>query len=337
MDEKEEFKWSFIGDWDEELRSWLEAHIQQHPHHTTEVLSRSEYIGVARRVIDSYVARKYFLPRSMGGEGVNPATSKIENAIRAFRVQVEGTVRHGYTNTFIETTTWKHFRQACSIAIKENVIVVIYGKPGIGKSRDLMEFAVREMTTAPVMILCSPNITPFHFVQELAIALKLDVRGSVAKIEKVVAETLRLNPRALFIDQANYLDEKSLGSICFIWERSRVPVALVGTKALYDLFMSSRLTQEVRAQLASRVAVHYLLPELTVAEVKTIVKRGLGEGATDEMVAEIHNVTGGIHRHVDMIMPRIIDLEARNKKEIEKGEVTIKKIIDVAGSRLMIS
>lgn len=236
----------------------------------------------------------------------------------------------------METRSWKHFKQACYIAIKENVIVVIYGRPGVGKSRGLAEFATREMTTTPVMILCSPNVTPYHFVHEIAIALKLEVGGSVAKIENAIAEKLRRRPRALFIDQANYLDEKSLGSICFIWEKSRVPVALIGTKALYDLFMSSRLTQEVRAQLASRVAVHYLLPELTIGEVKTIVKRGLGDGATDEMIAQIHNVTGGIHRHVDMILPRILDLEARNKQKIDDGEVTMEKIISIAGSRLMI-
>jgi DNA transposition AAA+ family ATPase len=336
MAELDDIYWSLLCCWDEELRSWLESHIKQYPHHSTEALSRSEYIGVARRALDLYVAGKYFLPKSMGGEGVDPATSKIENAVRAFRVQIEGTVRHGYANTFMETRAWKHFKQACSIAIDENVIVVVYGKPGIGKSRGLAEFAVREMTTAAAMILCSRNITPHHFVHEIAITLKLDVVGSVAKIEKAIAEKLRQRPRALFIDQANYLDERSLGSICFIWEKSRVPVILIGTKALYDLFMSSRLTQEVRAQLASRVAVHYLLPELTIGEVKTIVKRGLGDAATDEMIAQIHNVTGGIHRHVDMILPRILDLEARNKQKIDDGEVTMEKIINIAGSRLII-
>lgn len=28
--------------WDEELRSWLEAYTSRYPHHTTEVLSRSQ-------------------------------------------------------------------------------------------------------------------------------------------------------------------------------------------------------------------------------------------------------------------------------------------------------
>ena len=38
-----------------------------------------------------------------------------------------------------------------------------------------------------------------------------------------------------------------------------------------------------------------------------------------------------------VLAERILDLEARNKQQIANGEVTMKKIIDVAGSRLMIS
>ena len=59
--------------------------------------------------------------------------------------------------------------------------------------------------------------------------------------------------------------------------QARVPVVLAGTKALYDRFTTSRLTEEVRAQLASRVGLHYLLPVLTVREVKSIIERALGK------------------------------------------------------------
>jgi hypothetical protein len=91
----------------------------------------------------------------------------------------------------------------------------------------------------------------------------------------------------------------------------------------------------VRAQLSSRVALHYLLAELSLPEAKAIIKRALGGLASDEVVAKIYNVTGGIHRHVDMIMPRILELVERNKEKLEAGEVTIIDIIVIAGSRLI--
>ncbi len=208
-------------------------------------------------------------------------------------------------------------------------------KPGVGKSRCLMEFSSKHLTTAPIIILCSRNITTYYFARKLARALKLEERHTTAPLEDLVAEKLKRYPRPLFIDQANYLDEKALGLICHVWEVARIPVVLAGTKDLYDLFITSRLTQGVRAQLSSRVALHYLLAELSLPEAKAIIKRALGKLATDEVIAKIYNVTGGIHRHVDMIMPRILKLIGRNKQKLEAGEITIIDIIMIAGSRLI--
>jgi hypothetical protein len=49
-------------------------------------------------------------------------------------------------------------------------------------------------------------------------------------------------------------------------------------------------------------------------------------------------VTGGIHRHVDMIIPRINDLKARKhvQEKLEREEVTMSDIIETAGRRLMV-
>jgi DNA transposition AAA+ family ATPase len=321
--------------WDEDLRWWLEAYIAENPHHTTAILSRSQYIGVSRSALDAYLACTYFLPVESGGKGVNREGSNIENAIRSYRERVAGSIRHGYANTFVETRTWFQLQRACHVAVDESVIVVVYGKPGVGKTRCLMEFSIKKMTTAPVTILCSRNITPKYFVEKLARDLDLKTEQRIAKLEDLIADKLNRYPRPVFVDQANYLGEKSLGTICYIWERSRVPIVLVGTKDLYDLFMSSSRTEDVRAQISSRVAMHYLLSELSLHEVKAITKRALGELATDAVVAQIFNVTGGIHRHVDMIVPRILDLKSLNAEKLTAGGLTMSDIVAAAGSRLM--
>lgn len=335
MDDK---KLKVVGgspEWDEGLRRWLASYIQEHPHHTTVVLSRRENIGVSRTALDNYVEGTYFLSKEAGGLGVNPKGSKIEKQIAAFREKVEGTIRHGYANTFLITRAWEQLQHACATAINENVIVVVYGKPGVGKSRCLTEFAVAKMTTSPVNILCSANITTRYFVQKLAQQLGLDDHPPTAKLEDNIAEKLKRNPRPLFVDQANYLNEKALGTICYVWEMARIPVVLVGTKDLFDLFTTSRLTEDVRAQLSSRVAMHFPLAELTLTQVKAIITRALGDEATEEAISQIFNVTGGIHRHVDMIVPRINELRQRNQEKLERGEVTMGDIITTAGRRLM--
>lgn len=321
---------------DEELRQWLISYIEQHPHHTTVVLARKDFIGVSTPALDGYIAGTYFLPKENGGQGISPTGSRVEHLIRQYREKIEGTVRHGYANTFVETRTYFRLQQACATAINENVIVVVYGKPGVGKTRCLTEFATSKMkSTMPIQVLCSRNITTRYFVQKIARALGIDDRPPTAKLEDLIAEKLKRSPRPIFVDQANYLNEKALGSICYIWEIARCPVVLVGTKDLHDLFTTSQLTEDVRAQLSSRVAMHYPLAELTVAEATAIIRRALGEDATDQNIAAIISVTGGTHRHVDMIIPRILDLKKRNEAKLAKKEVNMQDIINTAGRRLM--
>jgi DNA transposition AAA+ family ATPase len=321
---------------DEKLRDWLAEHIDNHPHRTTAILSRAEHIGISRRALDDYLAGRYFLPKEEGGQGINPVESKIENAIRTYRHRVEGTPRHGYANGFTLTRTWERLQEACSIAVNENSIVLVYGRPGIGKTRCLMEFVLREMGTVPVSIMCSRNITPLYFVERLARELKIPKSGKIAEIEDRIVEALIRLPRPIIADQANYLSEKSLGSLCYIWEKACVPVIMSGTKELINLFTTSRLTESVRAQLSSRVSWHYLLPELSVGETKALVGVALGSKATDEVVAQIHNLTGGVYRHVDMLIPRILDLKERHWEKLEAGDVSMKDIIATASSRLII-
>ncbi|OLE52655.1 MAG: hypothetical protein AUG51_16930 [Acidobacteria bacterium 13_1_20CM_3_53_8] len=320
--------------WDEELRQWLEEHIRKYAHLTPLVLSRKEHIGISRTAIDDYLKGIYYLPKESGGKGV--LSRKLEEQIRAYREKVEGTVRHGFTNSFVNTRSWQQFQHACATAINENVIVVVYSKPGVGKSRSLNEFSVSKMTTMPVMILCSANITTRYFIQKIARSLGLDDRLPSAHLEDSIAEKLKRSPRPLFIDQANYLNEKSLGTICYLWEIARVPIILMGTNDLYELFTTSRLTEDVRAQLSSRVAMHYPLIELSVAEAKGIIQRALGDVVTDRDCQQIINGTGGVHRHVDMALPRIRELMEKYAEKLAKGEVTMEDVINHAISRLMV-
>ena len=56
----------------------------------------------------------------------------------------------------------------------------------------------------------------------------------------------------------------------------------------------------------------------------------------DEMVEQIHQAAGGNFRSVDMIIPRILELEQRNRQRLADGTVKMNEIIKVAAARLMI-
>jgi DNA transposition AAA+ family ATPase len=321
---------------DEDLRLWLENFIKENPHLSTKELSRHDHIAVSRTALDQFLDGTYFLSGELGGAGVrNPETSKVQRLIRAYRERVEGTVRENYANTFLQTRCYQTLAGAWEVAMQEKVIVVPYGKPGIGKSRGVLELCVKRSQTRPITILCSRNVNVRYFAQRLAKEAEVSDRGSIPLLEDLVAQKLKRYPRPLIVDQANYLNEKALGTVCHIWEIAKIPIMLTGTKDLFDLFMKSSQTEDVRAQLSSRVAWHYALPSLTASEVKAIVKRALGDDATDEVVAQIIAVTGGIHRHVDMIFPRLNYLKKQNENDLRTGKTSMAAIINTAGARIM--
>lgn len=292
--------------WDDGLRLWLKRYIEEHPHHNTDVLSRDQYTGISKPALDAYLDGTYFLPKGAGGKGVDPRRSNVEERIRAYKLKVEGG-RRG--KPFAETQTWWHIVMACETAIKEDSIVVVHGRPGIGKSRCLHEFCLRKMTTDPIYVLCSKNIKTRYFAQKIARAVKVSDKTSIAEMEDNIAAKLRKNKRPIFIDQANYLSEWGLGTVCHIWEVAQVPVVLFGTHNLYEMFFTSRMTEEVREQLARRVQIFYGLPGLTNEEGYAIIKRALGKYATDQLCAQIMSQTGGLYDGVQKALPRILELQ----------------------------
>jgi hypothetical protein len=54
------------------------------------------------------------------------------------------------------------------------------------------------------------------------------------------------------------------------------------------------------------------------------------------MVEQIHQVTGGNFRGVDMIIPRILEIERRNRQKFADGAVKMNEVIKVAAAHLMI-
>ena len=88
--------------------------------------------------------------------------------------------------------------------------------------------------------------------------------------------------------------------------------------------------------MTSGIALRHLLPELTKVETEAILRHALCEGVTDEMVEQTHQVTGGNFRSVDMIIPRILELERRDRQKLADGAVKMNEIIKVAAAHLMV-
>lgn len=326
---------------DETLRLWLENHVAQLRKNNKNLsdVSRDNAIGYAEAGLRAYLKGSYGVSKEQGGIGGN--VERIESAIRRYRERVEGSFRHDFKDGFVETFAWQQFLNACETAYNENVMVVVYGNPGVGKSRCLREFSSNYAKTAPIEILCSRNVTVAYFLQRIAAELKIGGRLSIPAMEDAIAASLLKRPRPLMIDQANYLTERSLGSLCHFWEKARIPVVLIGTRDLHELFTNSMVTQDIRAQVSSRVAMHYPLSTLTKKEVKTIVRQLLGDRFTDKAINEIAQATQSNFRALAMAVPRLREFYDRHRSEIEAAEDSVRhdaetQVINKAVSRMFV-
>ncbi len=105
--------------------------------------------------------------------------------------------------------------------------------------------------------------------------------------------------------------------------------------SLHDRFMSSRLTEDVREQLSSRVALHYMLSELSPAEAKALIEKILKEEATEQNIGLVYKLTGGRFRNLEFFQPRYVELRELNKEQLKHGEVQTGEIIKMAAARLI--
>lgn len=333
---------------DEALRMRLESFMDEHPHLTTTILGRSNATGVSKTALDMILKGDYFLRGGPGGTPIDPKNSKVEAKIREYLDRSEHRTSDGGGHGFVRTVLATQLEYACSTAIEENIIVVAYGSPGHGKSVSLQQYVLDKMTTPPIRILCSRNITPGYFVRRLASELRLKNLGCIPETEDRIAESLIKNKRVIFVDQANYLDERGLGTICHIWERARVGVVLAGTHQLFELFSTLTDREDIKAQLSSRVALFVPLKGLSIDEVKPVVQEALGAYATSELIAAVFNSissnrrtdTGSYKvasfRNLSFLLPRLTASIEKNKEALERGDIKAGDLVQSAMSRLML-
>jgi DNA transposition AAA+ family ATPase len=324
---------------DEELRQWLEQHVEklknvaiesdEEPTSVMAILQRKDHIGYSKTALESYLLGTYFLSKEQNGFGVQ--AKKIEKAVRAYRDRTDGTFRDGYDSHFLKTRTWNQVQHAFKTAITEKAIVLVYGEPGIGKSRCLQEYKVTKLSTMPIVVLCSANITARYFVQKIAREVGVSDHFSTAALEDKIIEKARANNRVLIVDQGNYLPVKGLGTICYFWENTGTPTVLFGTQDLHDTFWSSDLTEDVRRQLSSRIRMQYPLFKLDVSELKAIVGRTLPQ-LDDKALAHIFNITGGNFRHLGFLLPEI-----KHHISLQNGNISdMPSLITNAAKRLFV-
>jgi DNA transposition AAA+ family ATPase len=206
--------------------------------------------------------------------------------------------------------------ERCEDARRERELVVLYGPPGISKTFSLREYVRRRADAGDekvLLVTANAVTTPRALLISLCQLLRLSAKSASHLLLEYVIDKLNQDPHLLIVDEANHLNVDGLEVLRHIHDMTECGMVLVGTKRLFDLFTNGGRKSQDLEHLWSRVGIHDLLPGLSPAEVRQIVRASLGR-TNETTVIEIQRTARGSTRRLTKLVPRLQRLKKLNPR-----------------------
>lgn len=235
---------------DEKLRARAQAFIDTE-HVPIAELARSLGARWDRSTLSRYLAGKY-------GQ-----VEGIEAALRTFFARRD---RVAGGELFVETRIAGLIMEHCEFALRARALVVIAGPPGNGKTTAAGEFMRRQLrggNTAMVFITASSLSTSSSILSDIAAELGLKHRRTQAEMLGLVIAELKGHTHLLIVDDAGFLNVRTLEALRAIYDQAACGLILMGTRTLlrtFEVAPTSRLYEDL-GQLFSRVDLVERIPE----------------------------------------------------------------------------
>ena len=225
-------------------------------------------------------------------------------------------------NVFVQTSNVLAFNGAISDLRRrgadEACLVVVDGKPGLGKTSTLSRFASQQ---SAVYLRCKAKMTANWLLSELLRLLHQDVpHASQARFDKALEVIAQRQVSAmqagklfaLVFDEADHISRKSevMETIRDLSDVSEVPTVLVGMGKI-------RTDLERLPQVASRVSRYVNFKPATFADVRALFDQKCEVPVTDDLVGFVLQVTKGFNRE---ILEAIANLERFGQRNLGAGE-----------------
>lgn len=204
---------------------------------------------------------------------------------------------------FVETETSKQILNALTYAMVNNDLAVIYGWPGLGKTRTISHFVEHiENAKSGHVWLCtiSPSVkTVVPMLGAIGEAVGVVARRTGARelFDRICSRLATTKRCLLVIDEAQHLDQDALEEIRAIHDSSGAGIALVGNDLVYK-----RLVKH--PQIHSRIGLRLPLPRPLEADVQALVVARVGKAADDsaiELLEEIATLPGALRLVVKVL------------------------------------
>lgn len=212
-------------------------------------------LGLSATALSQYFAGKY----QGDVDSVERSLEKYINLLMTRQLSVSRTV---WVDTINSNTV-------LSIAQRVHVHVsfgVVTGKAGVGKTEALRKYTKENPDV--IYLEVDTAYSPRELMKAILRELGGDFKGSINELKIAVINRLRDSGRLIIIDQAEYLNERSLDLLRTVHDQAHVGILLAGMSRLYQNLYG---TKGVNEQILTRVGAYAHLEPLPEGDVDKIV------------------------------------------------------------------
>lgn len=218
----------------------------------------------------------------------------------------------------IETEAFSHALGWCNSIRQRREIGVMVGRPGIGKTTTLREFADR--TPGVHMITCWRVMRMGDLLSEMARALNISLHGNMYERTLQLLDALSRREDVMYIlDEANQLkkwDTDKFEQVRQIWDATRTPVILAGTHRLEEILRRWDGRDET-TQLSSRMSPYEYRP-IAEREVRAILREyDLAADAQAELTKIAMDRNNGGMRNLVAILGMCLEVAGEDRIDLD--------------------
>ncbi len=223
---------------------------------------------------------------------------------------------------FAETSVSERVFATLDVAHVEQVLAVVMGGTGVGKTMAARAYAAGTADSAVVYIEALPNESLASFATRLAGQVGAPAQGSAAATVAAVIDALSGTGKLIIIDEADHLDQRhTLQAMRMVQERADVGMVWVCTSDF--LAKLRKLKSGTANQILGRVARVEYIAEASGVDIEAVVAPfALAKGELSVLARHSH---GEVRRAINLLM------EARRVN----GEGITARTLDKASKRLM--
>ena len=238
------------------------------------------------------------------------ALTKLEIALDAYQNPGSGEMEEGIV-------VLGHVREAleameiAKLTDDEHRLVILAGPRGSGKSRT-MALAHHRFGGNSLEALPSWSGSYFDFLVQFAEELEISIEGKRSKgaFEATILDTLKHEPRAIFIDEFNYFSPAGINFLKAILNRTSCPIMTATIPHFLTRMVAESRTAQESAQLVRRAVAVIHIPAVTERDVMQVERAIFPDlGISSESAREIA-AAANRHSRLDSVYAILDDAES---------------------------